>query len=79
MINTSIGTRAFAVGAPNLCNMLPSDVKSVEHIAKFRHYLKAYLYNLAYVPQLRGVPISLMTTCCIDARLSLVSKDFGAI
>ena len=45
-----MGTRAFAVGAPTLWNMLPSSVKSVENIAKFRRHLKTYLYNLAYPP-----------------------------
>ena len=33
-VNTSIGTRTFAVSAPSLWNMLSSSVKSVEHIAK---------------------------------------------
>ena len=49
-VNTNMGTRAFAVGAPTLWNMLPSSVKSVEKIAKFRRHLKTYLYNLAYPP-----------------------------
>ena len=49
-VNTNMGTRAFAVGAPTLWNMLPSSVKSVENIAKFRRHLKTYLYNLAYPP-----------------------------
>ena len=49
-VNTNMGTRAFAVGAPTLWNMLPSSVKSVENIAKFRRRLKTYLYNLAYPP-----------------------------
>ncbi|WP_240991771.1 hypothetical protein, partial [endosymbiont of Tevnia jerichonana] len=40
----------FAVGAPTLWNMLPSSVKSVENIIKFRRHLKTYLYNLAYPP-----------------------------
>ncbi len=55
---TSIGTRAFAVGAPTLWNMLPSSVKSVANIAKFRRYLKTSLYNLAYPPKCPGVSIS---------------------
>ena len=46
--NASIGTRAFAVGAPSLWNMLPSSVKSIENIAKFRRHLKTYLYNVVY-------------------------------
>ena len=49
-VNTSIGTTAFAVGVPILWNRLPSSVKSVENIAKFRRYLKMYIYNLAYPP-----------------------------
>ena len=49
-VNTSIGTRVFAVGAPTLWNMLPSSVKSVENIAKCCRHLKTYLYNLAYPP-----------------------------
>ena len=49
-VNTNMGTRAFAVGAPTLWNMLHSSVKSVENIAKFRRHLKTYLYNLAYPP-----------------------------
>ena len=49
-VNTNMGTRAFAVGAPTLWNMLPSSVKSFENIAKFRRHLKTYLYNLAYPP-----------------------------
>ena len=39
-VNTNIGTRLVAVGAPTLWNMLPSSVNSVENIAKFRHHLK---------------------------------------
>ena len=48
-VNTNMGTRAFAVGAPTLWNMFPSSVKS-ENIAKFRRHLKTYLYNLDYPP-----------------------------
>ena len=50
--NTSIETRALAVGAPTLWNMFPStsNVKSVENIAKFRHHLKTYLHNFTYPP-----------------------------
>ena len=47
-ITTNIGTRNFALGAPSPRNMLPSCVKSVETIAKFRCHLKTYLYSLTY-------------------------------
>ena len=49
-VNTNIGTRAFAVGEPTLWEMLPFSFESVQNIAKFRHYLKTYLYNLGYPP-----------------------------
>jgi len=32
-VSTNVWTRAFAVGAPTLWNMLPSSVKSVVNIA----------------------------------------------
>ena len=44
--NTSIGTRALAVGAPTLWNVLPCCVKSIENIVKFHRHLKTHLYNL---------------------------------
>jgi len=40
----------FSVAASALWNMFPSVVRSTENIAKFRHHLKAYFYNLAYPP-----------------------------
>ena len=40
-VNTSIGTKTFAVGG-TLWNMLPPSVKSVENIAKFHRHLKTY-------------------------------------
>ena len=46
----NIGTRAFAMGAPNFWNMLLSSVESVENIAEFRRHLKTYLYNITYPP-----------------------------
>ena len=44
---TNNATRAFPLAAPTLWNMLPSSVKSVGNIAKFRRHLKTYLYNFA--------------------------------
>ena len=49
-VNTSIETMALAVGAPMLWNMLPSSIKSVEDIDKFRRHLNISLYNLVYPP-----------------------------
>ena len=50
-VNTSIGTRAFVVGAPTLWNMFPFNVKSVKNIVKFRRHLNTYyFYNLSYPP-----------------------------
>ena len=85
-----MGTRAFAVGAPTLWNMLPSSVKSVENIAKFRRHLKTSVQsglstiapwrinqsddNLICLPTMRSI-----NPFCFDAPLSLVSKDIGAI
>ena len=46
-VNTSIGSRAFAVHEPSALDMLPSSVESVEDIVKFCCHLKTYLYNLA--------------------------------
>ena len=89
-VNTNMGTRAFAVGAPTLWNMLPSSVKSVENIAKFRRHLKTSVQsglstiapwrinqsddNLICLPTMRSI-----NPFCFDAPLSLVSKDIGAI
>ena len=47
LFNTNFGSRAFALSAPTLWNMLLSSVESVEHIAKCRCLLKAYIYSLA--------------------------------
>ena len=40
----------FYAAPPTVWNMLPSNVRSVEHIAKVRDHIKAYLYNLTYPP-----------------------------
>ena len=61
LVNTTIWTRAFAVGATTPWNMLPSNVKSVDNIAKIRRHLTTYFYNLAYPPQFPGVSSNLVT------------------
>ena len=48
-VNTNIGSRAFSVATLALWKTLPSSVRSVEDIAKFRRHLKTYLYNLAFL------------------------------
>ena len=58
-VNTNIETRTFSAATPTLWNMLPSSVRSVENIAKFRSHLKTYLHNFAYLP---GITINVLTT-----------------
>ena len=66
--------------------MLPSSVKSVENMATFRRHLNTL--DIPLQPCLCTIApwrINLMTTgiiyypFCIDAPLSWVSKDLGAI
>ena len=47
-MNINIGTRAFSVhvAAPTLWNMLPSSIRFVENIAKFRRHSTKYIYNV---------------------------------
>ena len=69
--------------------MLRVIVRSVKTIAQFRRHLKAYLYSIAYPPQLPGVSIHPLTSgivieseigqpFCLGGSLGLVSDDLGA-
>ena len=49
-VKTNVGTRAFSVVAPTLCNSLPGSLKSVGNVATFRHKVKTQLFKLAYPP-----------------------------
>jgi len=71
------------VGAPTLWNMLPSSVKSVENIAKFRRHLKTYLCNfflstIASINQSDDNWICLMTVRSINP-FCFDAPDIGAI
>ena len=46
-VKTIVGTRAFSVVAPTLCNSLPVSVKSVGNLT-FRRKQKTHLFKLAY-------------------------------
>ena len=60
-----IGTRVF-IAAPTLWKILPSSIKSIENIAKFRSHLNTYLHNLAYPSYLTGISINLLTTGSVN-------------
>ena len=47
-VETTVGTRVFAVAAPTLWNSLPVSVRSVGNIATFCLHLKTFLFNLVY-------------------------------
>ena len=59
---TNIENSANVVAAPTLWNTLPSSVKSVENIAKFRCHLKTCLYNVVCTSQFNGVSMNMLTT-----------------
>ena len=82
----------FSLAAPILCLwcILPVSVRSVETIAQFYHHLKAYLYNIAYPVQPDGLSVNMLIIgiliyfeinqpFCLDALLSLVSKDLVSL
>ena len=47
-VNTSYGKRAFEYYAPTNYNSLPSSLREIDNVAKFKRKLKAHLFTLAY-------------------------------
>jgi len=48
MTYTKFGERAFSVAGPSVWNSLPSDIRHITDISKFKRHLKTYLFNLYF-------------------------------
>jgi len=45
---STVGSRAFAVAAPHICNTLPNDVVAASSLSTFRRLLKRFLFKQSY-------------------------------
>ena len=55
-IRTKFSARAFSVSGPTLGNLLPAHLRVDKNISSFRKLLKTHFFDLAFSPQLIGVP-----------------------
>jgi len=46
---TVFGSRDFSIAAwPQACNQLPADIRNTATYSTFKHYLKSFLFSIAY-------------------------------
>ena len=45
---STVGSRAFAVAAPHIWNILPTDVVAASSLSTFRRLLKRFLFKQSY-------------------------------
>ena len=45
---STVGSRAFVLAAPHICNTLPTDVVAASSLSSFRRLLERFLFKQSY-------------------------------